>query len=72
MSSVHVCVLCEGLCAHECRYTWRPEESVLLPGARVIGGHDPPDRVAGSLMGPLKAYLLSLLQILRNDSFQPG
>lgn len=40
--SIIMCKICAYICACECRYLRRPEESVRFPSARVTGSCEPP------------------------------
>jgi hypothetical protein len=44
---VHLCIMC----AHECRYPWKPEEGIGSPGAGVMGGSEMPDVDSGKPKG---------------------
>lgn len=48
--SICILILYIEVCTHECRYLWKPEEGIGLPGARagVIDGCWPSSVVAGN------------------------
>jgi hypothetical protein len=35
--------VCVGVCIHEWRFQWGPDEGIRFPGAEAVDGFEPPD-----------------------------